>query len=145
MALWLLQIRDLIILRVESSIISIDSNTIDNIIRSERSLPRIDPWGPPALTEYSCEILPSRTTQNHLLMIKEEIKPNAWPEIPYDLSLSRRPACQTLSKALDLSSATARVAPALLKALSNSIDSVRRSAFDWPKIILKIRKKTAFL
>ena len=33
----------------------------------------------------------------------------------------RTTACQTLSKALDISSATARVAPNLLKALSNSI------------------------
>ena len=43
----------------------------------------------------------------------------------------RRPACQTLSKALDVTSATARVAPDLLKALiilSHAI--VRRSEVD---------------
>ena len=43
----------------------------------------------------------------------------------------RRPACQTLSKALDISSATARVAPDLLKALAILSDTtVRRSAVD---------------
>ena len=67
--------------------------------------PRMEPWGTPALTGYSCEDFPSRTTQSHLLLRKEEIRPNIWPEIPEDLSLWRRAACQTLSKALDISSA----------------------------------------
>ena len=41
------------------------------------------------------------------------------------------PDCQTLSKALDISSATARVAPDLLKALATVSDvTVRRSAVD---------------
>ena len=43
----------------------------------------------------------------------------------------RRPACQTLSKALDISSATAQVAPDLLKALVILSDAtVRRLAVD---------------
>ena len=43
----------------------------------------------------------------------------------------RGPACQTLSKALDISSTTAWVAPDLLKALANLSDmTVRRSAVD---------------
>ena len=43
----------------------------------------------------------------------------------------RRPACQTLSKALDTSSATAQVAPDLLKAQTIlSYTTVRRSAVD---------------
>ena len=47
------------------------------------------------------------------------------------LTLWRRPAYQTLSKALDISSATARVAPDPLKALSILSDTtVRRSAVD---------------
>ena len=54
---------------------------------------RMDPRGTPALTEYSCEDLPSTTTWRRLLMRKEEIKPNISPEIPLDLTLSRRPAC----------------------------------------------------
>ena len=50
----------------------------------------------------------------------------------------RRPACQTLSKALDISSATARVAPDLLKALAILSDTtVRRSNFG--KFVWKIR------
>ena len=45
--------------------------------------------------------------------------------------MQRRPACQALSKALDISSATARVAPDLLKALAIMLDTtVRRSAVD---------------
>ena len=48
-----------------------------------------------------------------------------------DLSLWRRPACQTLSKALDISSATAWIAPELLKALAILADTInRRSAVD---------------
>ena len=47
----------------------------------------------------------------------------------------RRSACQTLSKALDMSSATAQVAPDLLKALPILSDTtVRRSAVDWEDI-----------
>ena len=44
--------------------------------------PRIEPWGTPAISAYSCEDFPSRTIQRHLLLIKEEIRPNILPEIP---------------------------------------------------------------
>ena len=62
----------------------------------------------------------------------------------------RRPACQTLSKALDISSATARVAPDLLKALAILSDTtVRRSAVDqedlkpyWKSEIIQICEKS---
>ena len=47
--------------------------------KSER--PRMDPWVTPALTTYSCENFPSRTTQSWLLLRKEEIRPNIWPEM----------------------------------------------------------------
>ena len=63
--------------------------------------PRMDPSGTPALTGYSCEAFPSRTSM-----------PN--------------------SKALDISSATAPVAPDLLNALSDK--TVRRSAVDWEEL-----------
>ena len=43
--------------------------------------PRMEPWGIPALTGYSCEGFPSRTTWNHLLVRKDEIRPKIWPEI----------------------------------------------------------------
>ena len=45
--------------------------------------------------------------------------------------MGRRPACQILSKALDISSATARVAPDPLKPLAILSDTIaRRSAVD---------------
>ena len=91
----------------------------------------MEPWGTPALSGYSCEDLPSRTTQSCLVPRKEEIRSYMWPEILSDLSSWRRPACQTLSKALDISSATARVAPHLLKALAILSDTTVRSAVDW--------------
>ena len=47
--------------------------------------PRIDPLGAPALTGYSCEDFPSRTTHGHLLLRKEGIRPNIWHEISEDL------------------------------------------------------------
>ena len=43
---------------------------------------RIDPSGTPALTGYSCEDFPSRTTRSRLLLRKKEIRPNIGPEIP---------------------------------------------------------------
>ena len=91
--------------------------------------PRMELWGTPALTGYSCEDFPSRTTRSRLLLRKEEIRPNISPETPYDLSLWRRPTSQTLSKALGISSATAWVAPDLFKTLAILSDTtVRRSA-----------------
>ena len=50
----------------------------------------------PALTGYSWEDFPSRTTWSHLLLRKEEIRPNILPEIPLDLSLWKSPACEIL-------------------------------------------------
>ena len=38
--------------------------------------PRMEPRGTPALTGYSCEDFPSRTTRSSLLLRKEEIRPN---------------------------------------------------------------------
>ena len=43
---------------------------------------RIEPWGTPALTGCSCEDFPCRTTWSHLILRKEEIRPNIWPEVP---------------------------------------------------------------
>ena len=89
----------------------------------------MNPWGTPALTRYSCEDFSSRAT-SRLLLRKEEIRPNIWPEIPNDLGLWRRPAYQTLLKAF-ISNATTWVAPDLLKALAVLSDTtLRRSAVD---------------
>ena len=38
--------------------------------------------GTPALTWYSCEDFLSRTTQSHLLLRKDKVSPNTWPDIP---------------------------------------------------------------
>ena len=79
----------------------------------------------PVLTRYSCEDFPSRTTQNCLLLRKEEIKPNSWPEIPFKFVKKNEP------KALDISNATAPVVPDLLKVLAIlSETTVKRSAVD---------------
>ena len=54
-----------------------------------------------------------------------------WPETLWDSSLWKRPAYQTLLKAFDISSATARVVPGLLKAIAVLSDTNdRRSAAD---------------
>ena len=88
--------------------------------------PRMEPaWGTPG----SCENFPSRTIQSHLLLRKKEIRLNIQSEIPKDLSLWRRPACQILPKTLDISSASAWVAPYLVKSQAILSDkTVRRSA-----------------
>ena len=73
-----------------------------------------------------------------------ELRPNIWPKIPYDLSLWKRATCQTLSKTLDMSSATARVAPRPVKGPTNSIRYNCRKIYSWsrrPKTTLEIRKK----
>ena len=43
---------------------------------------RMKPWVTPVLTGYSYEDLPTRATWSGLLLRKEEIRPNGWPEIP---------------------------------------------------------------
>ena len=42
----------------------------------------MEPWGTPAWTGYSWADFPLRTTGSCLLLRKEEIRPNIWPEIP---------------------------------------------------------------
>ena len=38
--------------------------------------PKMEPWGTSELIGYSCEDFPSRTTQNHLFLRKDEKRPN---------------------------------------------------------------------
>ena len=98
-------------------------------MHSRKSLgPRMLPWGITAVTGYSCEDFPYKTTWSCLLLRKEEIRQNIWP------------ACQK-------SSATARVAPDLLKALAILSDTtVRGSAVDQGDLKpLKIKTKATFL
>ena len=42
----------------------------------------MEPLGTPTLTGYSWEDYPSRTAQSHLLLRKEETRPNIGPKIP---------------------------------------------------------------
>ena len=91
--------------------------------------PRMEPWGTPALTGYSSEDFPSRNNQKlpSTERRRNKVKNLAWNS--KRLSLWRRPECQSLSKVLDISSATAQVAPDLLKTIAVLSDTtVRRSA-----------------
>ena len=56
--------------------------------------PRMEPCGTPALIGYSCEDFPFRTTWSRLLLRKEEIRPNIWPEsyLRYKTILSHKTA-----------------------------------------------------
>ena len=61
----------------------------------------------------------------------EELKQSDLARNSVRFSLLQRPTCQTLSKALDISSATVQVAPDLLEALAILLDTtVRESAVD---------------
>ena len=97
--------------------------------------PRMEPWGTQVLSGYYCKDFPFRTKQSRLLLKNDEICPITWnstrPEILQYLSLWRRPACQTWSKAFDISSTTAIVVPDLSKPLVILSDmSIKRSAVD---------------
>ena len=77
----------LITLTIESSIINTNSNITDNMMRtvmhSRKSVGlRMEPWRTLVLTGYSCKDFPSRITQNHVFLRKEEIRPNVWLQIP---------------------------------------------------------------
>ena len=99
----------------------------------------MESWWTPALTGYSCEDFPSRTTQSCLLLRKEKIRPNIWPRIPLDLRLQRRPACKTLSRALD----NPRPAKSLSKSIRHNCQKIY-SRLRRAKLILEIRKKATF-
>ena len=77
----------------------------------------MDPWGSPPLTGYSYGDSPSRTIQRWLFLRNKKRGTNNQSGIPQGLYLWRRPAYQTLLKALYISSAVAWVAPDLLNAL----------------------------
>ena len=92
--------------------------------KSEGSI--IEPWGTPALTEYSCEDFPFRTSRSRLLLRKEETRPNTWPVTEF----VKKTGMQN-SEAFNISIATARVAPDQLKTLAILSDTtVKRSAVD---------------
>ena len=95
--------------------------------------PRMELWGTLALIRYSCEDFPCRTIWCCLLLRKEEIRPKI-SDLKYHKTYpcEKKPACLTQSNTLDISGATARVAPDLLNVLAILSDTnVRRSAVVW--------------
>ena len=80
--------------------------------------PKMQPCQTPALTGCSYKYFPFWTTQSCLILRKDKIRSNAWPEI----------LCQDLSKALDRLSVIAWVVPDLLKAPAILSDSTIRKS-----------------
>ena len=67
---------------------------------------RMEPWETPALIGNSFEDFPSRTTQSSLTeKRRNKVKYLTWNS--KRLKFVKKPTCQTLSKVLDITSATA--------------------------------------
>ena len=65
--------------------------------------PSLDPWGTPALISNKLDLTPSITVHCFLF---DKYDVNNWRQlslIPICSSLDKRPLCQTLSKAADIS------------------------------------------
>ena len=110
--------------------------------------PRMDPWGTPALTGYSCEDFSSRTTWSLLLLKKRRNKAKylTWnsvrPKFVKKTSLLNSVENLGYMKCDSLSS------PRPVKSPSNSIRHNCQKICNWSrrsKIILEIRKKAIFL
>ena len=78
---------------------------------------RIELCWTPVLTGYSREDSPSKTTQSHLLLRQDEIRPNKRPGIQSELRFSRRPVCEKVSNALGCIKCYSLSSADLLKAL----------------------------
>ena len=91
----------------------------------------MEPWGTPILTGYSCDDLPSRTTRSRLLLRKEEIRPNIWPEIPW-LKFVKKTSMPNPVKSLGYIKCYSSSSPRPVKSPSNSIiyTTVRSSTVD---------------
>ena len=107
--------------------------------------PRMDPSGTPALTGYSCEDFPYRTTRSCLLLQKEEIKPNIRRErLKFVKKTSMPNSVESPEKIKCYSSSSFRP----VKSPSNSIRRNCQKIFSRSrrsKTILAIRKKATFL
>ena len=71
---------------------------------------------------------PIKSHLKYLLLRKEGIRPNTSLKSWEGMSLWRAPACQILSKPLDISGAAAQRAPELLKTLKSLSDTTVRSS-----------------
>ena len=108
---------------------------------------RREPWGTAALTGYSCEDFPSGTTRSRLLLRKEEIKLNIWPEIPC-LEFVKNSSIPNRVESLAYSKCYSSSSPRPVKSPSNSIRYNCEKICSWsrrPKTIQEIRKKATFL
>ena len=109
--------------------------------------PRMEPSGTPALTGYSCEEFPSRTTWSHLLLRKEEIRPNmTWNSIR--LMVVKKTSMPNSVESLWYIKCYSSSSPRPVKNPSNSIRQNCQKICSWsrrPKTILEIRKKVTFL
>ena len=113
--------------------------------KRKRVGPRIEPCETPSLIANSGDHLSSKTTSSLRPLQKEEIIWKMSSVTPYAFSLWSRPLlCQTLSKALEMSKATAQMASDKFKVLAIlSVTTVRRSAVDLddPKPYWKSEKR----
>ena len=125
---------------VESSIISIDSNVTDNIIRKviniqqEKIKPGMELWETPASTRYSCEDFPLK---NHLKLSITESKAKylTWNSIR--LKFVKKTSMSNPVKSLGYIKCYSLSSPRPIKSPSNSICSWLRRH----KIILELSKK----
>ena len=97
------------------------STKMSIIYKRNRRGPRIEPCGTPALTEVQKEFIPGKTTRCLLSVRYSENQVSNDPETTADLSLKRRPLCQTLSKALLISQNIARTSLPSSRALQNEV------------------------
>ena len=106
----------------------------------------MEPWGIPALTGYSREYLPCRTIRSHLLLRKEEIRPNIWPEIPNPIE--KKTSMPNPIKSLEYIKYHSLSSSRLVKSPTNSIRYNCEKICSWfrrPKTTLESWKKAKFL
>ena len=106
--------------------------------------PRMKPWLTPALTRYSCEDFLSRTTLSRLLLRKEEIRPNIWPE---RLKFVRKTNMPNPIKSLEYMNHYSLNSPRPVISPGNYIRHNCQKICCWsirPKTILEIKKRPYF-
>ena len=101
--------------------------------------PRMKPWGTSALTEYSCQDFPWRTTRSHLLLKKKRNKAKYLTRNFVRRKFVKKTSMPNPVKSLGYIKCYSSSSPRLLKTLAVLSDTIaRRSAIDWED--LKIRK-----
>ena len=107
--------------------------TMHGLMYSRKSVgPKMEPWGTPVLSGYSCEDCPSRATRSCLLLRKDKVWANIRPEMQQDLDLCDKTSMPNPVKSLCYIKWYSSNSPRSIKrlaTLSNTI--VRRSSVDW--------------